>query len=75
MNAEEVSRTLEIIDSVRNNSCAVLLIEHNMGAVSKICDRCVVLSYGELIAEGTMDAIKKNPKVISAYLGEDEADA
>lgn len=71
MNAEEVSRTLGIIETVSSDGCAVLLIEHNMGAVTRVCSRSVVLSYGELIAEGSMEEIKRNPKVISAYLGQE----
>jgi len=71
MNVEEVSKTMNIVRSIKNNDCAVLLIEHNMRAVSSICDTCIVLNHGELIAQGSVKEIHNNPLVIKAYLGED----
>jgi branched-chain amino acid transport system ATP-binding protein len=75
MNAEEVSQTLDIIRAIRRRNCAVLLIEHNMRAVASICDRCIVLNYGERIAEGPVQEIRQNPLVIKAYLGEEQLHA
>jgi branched-chain amino acid transport system ATP-binding protein len=69
MNPTEVARSLEIISEIRRQGIAVLLIEHNMRAVMSICDRLVVLNFGEEIARGSPDEVRKNRQVIRAYLG------
>jgi branched-chain amino acid transport system ATP-binding protein len=54
---------------LRDGVGSIVLIEHDMGVVMDIADRIIVLDFGRKIAEGTPDQIKKNPEVISAYLG------
>ncbi len=49
----------------------ILLIEHHMGLVMKVCESIVVMNYGEKIAEGSPSEIKTNPQVIQAYLGKE----
>ena len=67
---EDIARF--ILDANEEIGYTIALIEHDMGVVMDICDRIVVLDFGNKIAEGTPDEIKSNPKVIQAYLGEAE---
>jgi branched-chain amino acid transport system ATP-binding protein len=62
------------LDANEELGYTIALIEHDMGVVMDICDRIVVLDFGNKIAEGTPDEIKANQKVIKAYLGEAEND-
>ena len=71
MNPTETAELLECINIIRSRfNIAILLIEHDMSLVMNICERIVVIDYGETIAEGKPEEIAHNPKVIAAYLGE-----
>jgi len=70
LNPTETGRLIELIRTVHRRGITILLIEHVMKAVMALSQRILVLNYGELIAEGSPEAIVKNPKVIEAYLGE-----
>jgi branched-chain amino acid transport system ATP-binding protein len=72
MNPQETQDLCGLILSIRKRfGLTILLIEHDMSLVMKICERILVLDYGEMIAEGLPEEIRNNPQVIKAYLGEE----
>ena len=73
MNPTETADLLRCINVIREQfGIAILLIEHDMSLVMKICERIVVIDYGVTIATGLPEEIASNQRVITAYLGADE---
>ncbi|MGN0388450.1 MAG: ABC transporter ATP-binding protein [Suilimivivens sp.] len=73
MNPTETADLLRCINIIRERfGIAILLIEHDMSLVMKICERIVVIDYGVTIVQGLPEEIASNQRVIAAYLGTDE---
>jgi branched-chain amino acid transport system ATP-binding protein len=76
MNTQESMRVLDLIRRIRDQyALTIIIVEHNMPLIMKLCDRVQVLNYGQVIAEGSPDEVRADPRVVESYLGRDEEDA
>ena len=74
VNPAETEGLAALIRKLVRHGITVALIEHKMGMIMSLADKILVLSYGEKIAEGTPEEIRRNPAVIDAYLGSEHAE-
>ncbi|MBI4776184.1 MAG: ABC transporter ATP-binding protein [Deltaproteobacteria bacterium] len=72
MNLEEVNYAMSVIKKIRSQGVTILLVEHNM-RVMTLCDRVVVINFGNKIAEGSMEEVRENQEVMKAYFGREDA--
>jgi branched-chain amino acid transport system ATP-binding protein len=69
LNESEMDSILDLIRSLRDEGLTFIVVEHHMRAIMRLCNRLIVLSFGQKIAEGTPGEIAVNPSVVDAYLG------
>ncbi|MFJ9828339.1 ABC transporter ATP-binding protein [Streptomyces sp. NPDC101160] len=75
MNQAETRTTEELVFAIRDRGIAVLVIEHDMKFIFKLCDRVAVLVQGEKLVEGTAEVVQGDERVVAAYLGTPYEDA
>jgi branched-chain amino acid transport system ATP-binding protein len=74
MGAEDVGRVTDLIKEVSAGR-TILMVEHNLGVVSRLADAITVLNRGRVLAEGPYEAVSRNPEVMEAYMGTSAEDA
>jgi len=73
LNPTELETGIDLIHALRDEGRTVVMVEHVMDAIRALCSRCVVMSAGTKIAEGSTDDVLSDREVIRAYLGDDDA--
>ncbi|MFN3743945.1 MAG: ABC transporter permease subunit [Hyphomicrobiaceae bacterium] len=73
LNPSELEEGIALVQSLRFDGLSIIMVEHVMDAIHALCDRCVVMNAGRVIAHGTPRLALAEPEVVRAYLGEDDA--
>ena len=73
LNRVEMQEIMALIRKLRDDGLTVIVVEHHMHAIMSLCERIIVLNFGRKIAEGSPEAISRNPEVVRAYLGREYA--
>ena len=73
LNPTELEEGISLIQSLRQDGVSIVMVEHVMDAIRALCDRCIVMSAGRVIAEGAPHHALRDPEVVRAYLGEADA--
>ncbi|HWW47066.1 MAG TPA: ABC transporter ATP-binding protein [Xanthobacteraceae bacterium] len=76
LNPDETKALADVLRDLRDTKkITIILVEHDMSLVMNVCDELLVLDHGEVITQDVPAVVRKNPKVIMAYLGEEDSDA
>lgn len=75
MAPQEIRCLVDDLKRISDNGTTVLLVEHKMRVIEGVTDKVIVLDYGRKIAEGPFDQVRRDPRVVEAYLGRDYVDA
>lgn len=73
LNPSELKIGINLINELRSEGRTIIMVEHVMDAIRSLCDRCVVMSSGRKIADGSVHDVLSDPEVIRAYLGDSDA--
>ncbi|MBX2884951.1 MAG: ABC transporter ATP-binding protein [Granulosicoccus sp.] len=71
LNPSELQTGITLIQSLSEEGRTIILVEHVMDAIRSLCNRCIVMNSGRLLAEGSPEIVLSDPAVVTAYLGED----